>query len=408
MPAGGTPVLEVDIRAAVGSFRLDVAFRMGREIMAILGPSGSGKSLTLGHIAGFRRCGEGRISLSGRVLCDPVAGIHLKPEKRRIGYVLQEPCLFPHLSVQGNLLYGYSGTPGSTGTAAELWHATRSVSDGPHGAASAGSVSDGCLIRPSDLVEVLRLGDLLHRKPATLSGGEKQRVALGRALLSGPEMLLMDEPMSSLDAESRWRLLGYVRDVHAGFGIPILYVTHAVEEAQFLASSVGLLGGGRMVEHGPIDRFRGTGKLFSAAGSKPVVNLLEATVVESCQDKREVLHCVQDDGGGPGGLSEVAVGGKRLRIPRTERPRGARVLISISSTDVIVTREHPAAMSADNIYCGKVRSMFDTRRGVLLLLGSGFDLYVEVTRAATEQLNIREGDELHYIVKADAIRVVGE
>jgi molybdate transport system ATP-binding protein len=240
---------------------------------------------------------------------------------------------------------------------------------------------------------MLQLGGLLRRFPATLSGGEKQRVALGRALLSAPEVLLMDEPVSSLDVESRWRVLGYVKEVHRRFGTPILYVTHAIEEAEFIADSVGLLEGGRLVALGPLAEVRSSGKLFSAPQSRPFVNLLQAVVEEGRRES---------------GVTAVRVNDKLLRVPFVERPAGAQVLLSISSADIILSREHPVPMSARNIYCGTVQGLFDTPGGVMVLLRSGFDLYVQVTREACRELGVEQGAELHYIFKAGSIRVLGE
>lgn len=200
-------------------FRLDAAFVMDQPVTAICGPSGSGKTSILSIIAGLRRPDQGTVRLGSRLLEDRAAGFHLAPENRRIGYVFQEHLLFPHLTVGRNLLYGWNRRP--------------------RGATS---------IDYRRVGEVLELRDLLDRYPHTLSGGQRQRVALGRALLSAPELLLLDEPLVSLDAPLKDRVLDYVEQVLREWKIPTLYVTHDARDVQRLAQDVVLLDRGQVVD----------------------------------------------------------------------------------------------------------------------------------------------------------------
>jgi molybdate transport system ATP-binding protein len=200
-------------------FRLDAAFSMDQPVTAICGPSGSGKTTILSIIAGLRRPDQGMVQLDGRVLEERAKGVHLAPENRRIGYVFQDHLLFPHLTVRANLLYGWNRRPRGT-TAIDF----RRVS------------------------EVLELTDVLDRYPHTLSGGQRQRVALGRALLSAPELLLLDEPLVSLDAPLKGRVLDYVEQILEEWKIPTLYVTHDESEVKRLAQQVILLERGQVVE----------------------------------------------------------------------------------------------------------------------------------------------------------------
>jgi len=189
-------------------FDLDCTFGTDAEVTALCGPSGSGKTSV--------RPDSGRIQLGKRVLDDGAAGIHVPPERRRIGYVFQDQLLFPHLSVERNLQYGWRRRPGDA--------------------------------RPIDsqrVVQVLELGDVLQRLPHTLSGGQKQRVALGRALLCGPELLLLDEPVASLDPPIKERILEYMDTVVKEWRVPTLFVTHDVEEARRAQSIV-------IIEHGRV------------------------------------------------------------------------------------------------------------------------------------------------------------
>jgi molybdate transport system ATP-binding protein len=196
---------------------LDAAFTLDAPVAALLGPSGSGKTSVLSATAGLRRPDAGRVRLGGDVLFDSASGVCLPPEARGVGYVFQDHLLFPHLSVRDNLLYG---------------RRRRRRGARP--------------IAFERVVEVLELGDTLDRPPHTLSGGQRQRVALGRALLSGPRLLLLDEPLASLDADLKSRVLDYVEQVLREWHVPTLYVTHAPAEAARLARQTVRLREGRV------------------------------------------------------------------------------------------------------------------------------------------------------------------
>jgi len=196
---------------------LDAAFTLDAPVAALLGPSGSGKTTILSITAGLRRPDEGRVRLGGDVLFDSAAGVCLPPEARGVGYVFQDQLLFPHLSVRDNLLYGWKRRrPGARSIAFDR------------------------------VVEVLELGGALKRPPHTLSGGQRQRVALGRALLCGPRLLLLDEPLASLDADLKSRVLDYVEQVLREWDVPTLYVTHDPAEAARLARQTVRLREGRV------------------------------------------------------------------------------------------------------------------------------------------------------------------
>jgi molybdate transport system ATP-binding protein len=222
-------LLEVVCRLRYASgFRLDAAFTTQATVTALLGPSASGKTSILSAIAGLRRPDAGRICLRGRVLFDSAAGINQPPEARHVGYVFQGQLLFPHLSVRRNLLYGRQ---------------RRAHDAGP--------------ITLERIVQVLELADVLDRLPHTLSGGQGQRVALGRALLSGPGLLLLDEPLASLDGALKERVLGYVEQVLHEWHIPTLYVSHDADEVKRLAERVIRLEAGRVLPDGAAAAVRG-------------------------------------------------------------------------------------------------------------------------------------------------------
>ena len=209
---------DVDVEARAGDFALAVTFTAAAGLTALFGPSGAGKTSVLNMIAGVLKPSRGRIVVEGAVLFDSEQGINLAPNRRRVGYVFQDARLFPHMSVEHNLLYGYGLTP------AEARYA-----------------------RPDHVTALLGLGPLLARRPSALSGGEQQRVAIGRALLASPKLLLMDEPLASLDAPRKEEILPYVERLRDEMRIPILYVTHSEAEVRRLAGAVVKIAGGRVI-----------------------------------------------------------------------------------------------------------------------------------------------------------------
>jgi molybdate transport system ATP-binding protein len=207
-------VIEVAIDLRRGDFRLDIAFASEAKVTALVGPSGCGKTTTLSVIAGLVRPQKGRVVLDGTVLLDTEQRIFVPPHRRRVGYVFQDGRLFPHLSVRTNLLFG-------------RWFSRR----------------DGG-VDFEEIVELLGIGHLLRRRPAGLSGGEAQRVALGRALLANPRLLLLDEPLASLDEARKDEILPYLERVRDHLAIPMIYVSHSRAEVRRLAEMVIPMGRG--------------------------------------------------------------------------------------------------------------------------------------------------------------------
>jgi molybdate transport system ATP-binding protein len=216
--------LDVEAFARLGEFTLDAAFASDGKITAIFGRSGSGKTTLINIIAGLIAPRRGRVVVNGAVLLDTARGINLPAYRRRVGYVFQEARLFPHLSVRQNLLYGH-------------WFA-------PHGKRES----------IEEVIDLLDLGPLLHRGTGQLSGGVKQRVAIGRALLASPRLLLMDEPLSSLDHQRKLEVLPYLERLRDQANVPIIYVSHSVPEVARLATTVVLIEDGRVVASGPTEQ----------------------------------------------------------------------------------------------------------------------------------------------------------
>lgn len=211
--------MDIRIQRQQGSCLIDVAFHSdAKGITALFGPSGAGKSSVINMVAGLQRPDSGKIYIQGHCLFDSEKKVNLPPEKRNIGYVFQEGCLFPHLTVKANLLYGRKR---------KKLH---------------GKSTDF-----NQVIDVLGIGHLLSRKPGTLSGGEKQRVAFGRAVLSNPDILLMDEPLASLDKKRKEEMLPFIKKLNTRFGIPILYVSHSLDEIHSLTSTILRLNDGKLV-----------------------------------------------------------------------------------------------------------------------------------------------------------------
>ncbi|HXW19274.1 MAG TPA: molybdenum ABC transporter ATP-binding protein [Roseiarcus sp.] len=211
-------MIEIQARCQLGAFSVDVALKSRGPTLALFGPSGAGKTTVLNIVAGLTRPDEGRIVVDGVTFLDTAAGVDLAPRQRRVGYVFQELRLFPHLRVEANLLYG------------RRW------------ARHAKPVVDF-----DQAVELLGLRGLLTRRPTGLSGGEKQRVAIGRALLADPRVLLMDEPLAALDEARRAEILAYIEKLRAAFAIPVVFVSHRLSEVERMADDIAILENGRIV-----------------------------------------------------------------------------------------------------------------------------------------------------------------
>ncbi len=228
---------DIDIAAGRGTFEIAVAFQAGRGVTALFGPSGAGKTSVLNIIAGILAPRRGRIAVDGQVLYDSDTGVDVPADRRRVGYIFQDARLFPHLSVRANLLYGYKLTT-PTDRYAELDH----------------------------VVDVLGIAHLLKRTPLSLSGGEQQRVAIGRAILASPRLLLMDEPLASLDEARKQEIFPYIERLRDELAIPILYVTHLASEVERLADQIVEMAHGRVTGQRPCARLEGQRAAASAKG----------------------------------------------------------------------------------------------------------------------------------------------
>ena len=349
--------LAVDIADRRGDFSLQAAFETGPGVTALFGRSGSGKTTIVNIVAGLRRPHAGRIALGARVLFDASAGIDLPARRRNVGLVFQEPRLFPHLSVRANLLYG-------------RWAGRRAAR--------------------TDLDAVVALLGLeahLRRRPGTLSGGEAQRVAIGRALMSAPDILLMDEPLSQLDGARRSEILPFLdRLAHLG-GVPILYVSHAVDEVARLADDIVVLSEGRVAASGAVEEVFGRIDLGAATGRYEAGAVLVARVAG---------HDPQY------ALSELAVGEARLVVPAVERAPGATLRVRVRARDVAIALAAPADLSIRNVVPAEVAAV-ELEAGAyaeILLAACGQHLRARITRKSAVELGLAPGKAVFALIKS--------
>ncbi len=354
-------MLEVDIEHRLGAFELDIHFCSGRGLTALFGRSGAGKTSLVNAIAGLVRPDRGRIVVDGVVLLDTERGIRAPAHRRRVGYVFQESRLFPHLTVRQNLLFG-------------RWFA--------RGFAPTASLDD--------VVDLLGIGTLLDRRPGRLSGGEKQRVAIGRALLAGPRLLLMDEPLASLDARRKDEILPYIERLRDQASVPIVYVSHAVAEVTRLASTIVLISDGRVRTVGPLQEVMGRAELY------PMIGRFEAGAVLAV---RVAAHDAR------WGLTELAGAFGKLTVPRLPAPVGAALRVRIRARDVILAATPPIGISALNVLAGRVEAVVPIEEAALevqLRLGDE-RLLARVTRRSGATLGLVPGREVFALIKTVAI-----
>ena len=352
--------LRVDVEVKVEDFLLKAKFSASTGLTAFFGRSGSGKTTLVNLIAGLEKPRVGRIEIGGDVLFDSIARRNLPPERRRIGYIFQEDRLFPHLSVQSNLTYG--------------WRFKK-----------AGLQRHSL----SDVVSLLDLGNLLERRPATLSGGERQRVAIGRAVLTSPDILLMDEPLASLDSRRKSQIIPFIERLRDDAGIPIIYVSHDIDEVIRLADNMVILENGRTVAAGTVE------DVMSRLDLRPLTGRYEAGAVfrvrVSGQDKTY-------------GLTELTFPGGRLWVPALEQPLGYKMRMRIRARDVSLSLSRPLDTSILNIVEGKVIEVGDDDSSQAdVLVDVGAPLMARVTRKSVAAMRLQPGTRIFALIKAVAI-----
>ncbi len=357
------PLIQFYVRKAYQGFGLDCAADFGDGVTALFGPSGAGKTTLLDCIAGILAPDEGHIVVGGRTVFSSAEGVSEPPERRRFGYVFQDPALFPHMSVERNILYGFNLTPESERE-----------------------------IKIDHLVDLLGLAPLMERQVANLSGGERQRVALARALATSPRLLLLDEPLASLDARYRGTIIAYLKRVARELRTPMVYVSHSLSEVMALADETLALEGGRRVAFGAPSSVLASPSLLGIANYAELENILEARVEEAA---------------GPHGTSTITVGDATLVSPTIDGLSGESVMVSLRASDIILSLDAPSRISARNIVRARVEEIHDVGPQVLVYLDVGERLVAEITQGALQELDLHPGAEVYLVIKTSSIGVTG-
>ena len=352
--------LSVDIDKKIGSMSLSARFTSSGGVTALFGRSGAGKTTLVNLIAGLIRPDRGTIRLDDTVLVDTSRRIAVPPHKRAIGYVFQEGRLFPHMSVRSNLSYGrrFSSTRDRWGSLDEL-------------------------------VALLDIGALLDRRPADLSGGEKQRVAIGRALMASPRLLLMDEPLASLDAGLKGEILPYIERLRDEMNLPIVYVSHAVEEVARLADTLVLLGDGKVIAAGSVN------DVFSRLELRAYTGQFEASVV---------LHAPIVEQNSEAGLTTLAHGAGRLTVPAMRGAVGTPARVRVRARDVALAVGEPGLISIRNRLSCTVSEIHPSAGTAVevRLDAAGEPLIARITAAAAKELGLAPGQPVVALVKSTA------
>ena len=358
-------MIEIDVSRRLGEFQLDVAFSTDTQgITALFGRSGAGKTCIVNMLAGLLTPERGRIAVNGQVLFDSAARLNVPPERRRLGYVFQESRLFPHLNVRGNLEYGMRLVP----------RRERRITF-------------------DEVVEMLGIGALLTRRPHRLSGGEKQRVTIGRALLTSPRLLLMDEPLASLDGARKNEILPFIERLSDSFTVPIVYVTHAMDEIIRLADTLVLVSDGSVAATGAVE------ELTSRFDLRPLTGRYEAGSVIATRiaghDERY-------------GLSLLEFAGGVFSVPRIKAPPGTSIRVRVRARDVALALSRPADSSFANVFQGTVTEISapgedESSAQVDIKLDIGVPLWSRITRRSLDELSIALGSRVFALVKGTSI-----
>jgi molybdopterin-binding protein len=377
-----------DVSLAFGDFSLqnvDLEIREG-EYFVLLGPTGAGKTVLLETIAGITPVDSGSIFLDGRDIT------HEPPELRQVGFVYQDYAIFPHLSVRENIAYGLRSQRGWYVKDHDLPHGSGILGMIRRSINKSGQFNQAMMEKVGDFSALLRIDHLLDRSPDKLSGGEKQRVAMARALITDPRILLLDEPLSSLDPETREGIQLELRRMHREMGTTTLHITHDFEVAASLADRIGLIMEGKIVQIGT------TREIFKQPINEEVARFVGVRNIFRGN------HAAGDDGCGYlqlEGFQLASISRKNGKVRATIRPE-----------DILLSRD-PLASSARNNFSGKVVQISD--RGSVSYItvripppkkgGRGLDLIVLVTQSSVQELELEPGQEVTAAFKASALHI---
>tara|TARA_B100000809_G_scaffold49134_2_gene44093 strand:- start:85832 stop:86917 length:1086 start_codon:yes stop_codon:yes gene_type:complete len=354
-----TVSIQLNVTKKYGGFKLVIQTVIGNGITGIFGPSASGKSTLLNCIAGFEDPDGGQITLNSKTVFSSSSKINISPEKRRVGYVHQHSALFPHLTVRQNLEFGYNLT--------EKYRRVGNL---------------------EDIVHLLQLEQIIERGVTNLSGGERQRVALARSLAASPDVLLLDEPLASLDLPFRGFILEKLREISRGWNLDMVYVSHSVSEMIALADSVIVIRNGMKVVEGNASLLLNNSSVADYVDYGSFENILQG-VVDGSEDEN---------------LSALTIGDVRLITPKLASEKGKQATVSIKASDIIVSKYLPAAISARNILKANIASINHSENPTFIDCEiGGWVLTAAITRQSVLDLGLRTSDEVYLIIKATSV-----
>jgi molybdate transport system ATP-binding protein len=355
-------MLEIDLRRTQGKFTLAAKCQIDSPVVGLFGPSGAGKSTLLAMIAGLVQPDAGYLLLDGVCLFDSKRRINLALHQRRIGTVFQDSRLFPHLNVADNLSYGLN------------------------------------LLAKKDqqlsfkkIVDLLEVGALLSHKPLQLSGGEKQRVALGRALLTSPRLLLLDEPLAALDMRLKHQILPFLRRIKDEIHMPMLYVSHAIDEILYLTTQIAMLDGGQLLAVGSFQEVMHDQRILSMAHSLGLENVLHTRIMGHDADH---------------GYTTAAIANQQISLPPIAAAIGSQVSVSVAASNIALSINKIAGISIQNQLIGSVSTIQQLGSRMLVSVDIGAPLMVEVTAKALLDMQITLGSTVYCLIKTQSIHAL--
>ena len=349
-------MLNINIQKKFDAQEICINCEIKPAFTALFGPSGSGKTTTLNMVAGLLDPDAGQIVLNDRTLFCKTRKVNMPPQRRNVGYIFQESCLFPHLTIRQNLEFGWKKVP-----------------------------NDAHKFEFNDIVTEVGIERFLDRKPHSLSGGEKQRVALARALMASPDYLLLDEPLAALDISTKLSFLRFLKTIHERHQLPILYISHDLTDVINFADEVIVLDQGTVLGQGRPYSLLDKMSSPSLLNYIDVANIIEVEI-ESCQSVE--------------GEIRVKSNNLHLILPDFKCHSGEKLQLNVPASEIILSIDEPHGLSASNIIPGRVTTLHHIGGRALVDVDTGIPFTVEVTSATVDKFKLKKGDDVFLIIKA--------
>lgn len=359
-------MLSIDVQLQRGTFALEASFALDQPVTGLFGSSGSGKSTLLNLVAGLAHPDKGWLKLGDKFLFDSRKNINLSSNKRQVGVVFQDSQLFPHLAIKQNLLYGYKRT-----------------------------AKNQRRFEVAEIIDLLEIGHLLKKRPTQLSGGEKQRVGLGRALLASPQFLLLDEPLASLDQGLKGQILPFLKRVKDELELPMVYISHSMEEILHLTDHLVVINNGRILGAGHFYDVINTEAVQGFANSMGLENIITVSIIEHDKESGHTIAQIQ---------------GNRLLLPYSEKfSIGERCYISVRSSEIAIAKQHIAHISIQNQLKGNIVNCQKSASCVAVHvdIGIGTHIVADISFKAFTELDFQQGDDVYCLIKVHSFAFLG-